>query len=372
MIPTFIMAAENEKRRKQNEQSDARAGIEVEQYELFDDDDFGVDEDADEPVLQSKGGGTVQPTDPMKEAQAQIAVDNASWERQQQLAAQQAAEEKRAEEQLKQDALTAQWKAYRSASDYGKSMIDSLGYEDTYGIGDAYRREINRINSNMPSTEINAGTYYGDDIFDDIISDITTRERNSYTNQFNSTYAPGFSYDTFGDTYDDDIINQILDSRIADAQATLDRAYARGKVNDVGYDSMLSGLTEQRSTANSTLQGLGGGVLAGYRSNLESLADTTRNQIGSYTLGGYDPIAGFQSRLDNKIAGYNNTLEGDILAALGDTALFDTSSLLSKAGASQGVTNSAGSFVRSLDGTQDENANQQSNKKRTATMEGTF
>ena len=346
MIPAFLADIEN---RKRKDDEDKRAGTQLDMFdmdipnidigfEIPDDDD---DDDA-QPTLQSKGGTPqVQQPDPMAEARAQIAIDQARADREAAAAAEAERVAAAERQELLARASTAQQTGYNSALTRGQNELAAMGLEDTYGIMDRYRDELNSIRGTIAEDVTNVAPFYGENVFDDVYNDIETGQRRQMMNAFQGDYADGFAENYFGAQADDDIIADILATRQADARANLQRAFDRGQINQTGFDRALAGLSEQSNSGNATLQNLGSGVLADYRNSLNDFAQGTRDAIGNYTLGSVDPTAGFADRLNSRVTEKQGTLQGSILEALGDTKLFDTSSLLTDAGAYQGVTNTA-------------------------------
>lgn len=153
-------------------------------------------------------------------------------------------------------------------------------------------------------------------------------------------FAPeGYENTAFADTMDDPILQSILDTQYGEATTALDRAKARGSLNDTGYQSALDALNAQKSAGMSTLQDIGGGILSGYRSDIGDIIGNARTGANTWDFGStYDPNT-YKSQVDAKVGDYTGRLEGDIRGALGDTQLFDWSSLISKGGIGQGPTN---------------------------------
>jgi hypothetical protein len=149
----------------------------------------------------------------------------------------------------------------------------------------------------------------------------------------------GFEYDTFADTVDDPILQAIYDTQRGDAQLVLDRAKARGQLNDVGYSRAATDLSGQGLSGMSTLQSLGGGVLADYRSRLANERNTGLSRADTASFNQPFDAQSIVDRLNSMKTGMQGSLEGDIYKAVGGTSFFTPSVSIGKGGSAQGTVN---------------------------------
>lgn len=293
-------------------------------------------------VLQSKGASVPKQPSPMEETRAQIELEQARAR----MAAEQAAKDKAAADAAQaakiEKARGIQANAYNDAINYGNEQVTGRGLNqglvDKYNVLGLYGSDINRQKSGIAEDALNP-LYNSNTSFADALSTATGAYRADTRNNFNSTYGDNYSYGQFADTADDNILQAILDSRRADALATIDAAKARGQLNDVGYGRSMSKLDEQAKSGMADLQKIGGGVLSGYRSDIDSSLANELTKIGSLDLTQlYDP-SGFGTRIGDSISNKNNSLEGDIYKAIGNSSFFDPSTIISGSGAVQGYYN---------------------------------
>lgn len=294
------------------------------------------------PTLQTKGGGSPKVPTAQENAQAQIELERARA----QMAQEQAARDKAAaaaEQQAKiERARAAQANAYNAAQGYGTQQVAGRGFDqglvDKYNVLGLYGNAIDTQRSGFAEDNVNP-VFSTNTAFNDAVAAATGAYRSGTRNDFTSSYGDNFAYDKFADTADDAILESILNSKRADALATIDAAKARGQLNDVGYTRSLSKLDEQGKAGMSDLQKLGGGVLSGYRADLDAQRKAELDKIGGLDLTQlYDP-SGFGTKIGNTVSNYNNNLEGDIYKAIGNTSFFDPSTIISGSGAIQGYYN---------------------------------
>lgn len=342
MIPAFIADRENKKRRGELDHENrvgASVGTAVHMYDVFDDDD-----DDDEVVLESKGSSPAPQASPMEEAQAQIALEQekARIQQQQEAAARQREEE--AKQQRIAKARGLQQSAYNNALGYFDTQAGARGFDqgllNKYGAENLYDSSIDNARMGIAEDDLNPGASYNTSTaFNNALETALGGYRSDLTQQLNGIAGEGYGYSQFGDTSDDSILQAILGQRKTDAMSQLDAAKARGQLNDTGYSRALDYLGDQSKAAMSDLQSIGGGVLSGYRSDLDKFRAGELDQIGSADFSNPFDFSGFQTQLGDKTNNFRNNMQGDIYNAIGDQSFFDPASIISKSGAIQGYYN---------------------------------
>lgn len=191
----------------------------------------------------------------------------------------------------------------------------------------------------VPDLDPNPAGYFTADFVDDVLSGEQNNRRTQYTNQVNTLFPTNGDYNIFGDTADDDIITRILGEQRDGARRSVDTARQRGNLNQTGYDAALAELDKMYSGGLSQAQSLGGGVLSGYRTQLNSVAEEARNAAGNYTLGGtFDPTS-YQQRYNRTADDLRGRLEGDVTSAVSGQNFFDLGDIITRGGNTQGATN---------------------------------
>lgn len=337
MIPAFIADRENRKR-KGLDQTENRVGATVQMYSDPDDDETPDDG----LVYECKGGSPPKQPSPMEEANAQMELERARARMDQERADREAARVA-AEKQAKiEKARGIQSNAYNSAIGYGSQQVGARGYDqglvDKYGLLNLYGSAIDQTRNTIAEDDLNP-IYNTTTAFNDALGTAQGTYRGDLKRQLNDITGSNFSYDTFADTADDEILNAILGQGRQDALATIDAAKARGQLNDVGYGRALTGLDQQAQSASADLQDLGLGVLSGYRKDLDALRNTQLTDIGSADFSNPLDFSGYQSRVNDTVNSLRGRLSGDIYRATNDQSFFDPSSLISKSGAIQGYYN---------------------------------
>lgn len=226
---------------------------------------------------------------------------------------------------------------------------------DTYGITADFNRLLADAGNAVPKgadfKAANTPSYYNyEDIFNKAYTTATDRGRNTAQQQLNTLTPAGWEQNYFADTADDPILQQILGQQYNETQGNLQRQLERGQISQGAYDYALgqlgsvsdpSAYSGLASSAYQTLQGIGGGVLGGYRTGLDTTEQAIQNAVTNYSIGQELNPGGnyWQNQLDTQAQGYRGGMEGDIRRAIGNTQLFDPYSLVSHAGSVTGPSN---------------------------------
>lgn len=277
--------------------------------------------------------------DPMEEAQAQMRIlrEQAAIAEEQRLA--QEAREKAAYEADLAKFNTTVGNLYSTSLDQGESRLlrDNL---DTDYFLPLLTERLDAARLRIPELTADPGAYFNlDTMYNTLINDETARKRRSLNQELDAFAAPGFATSRVADTMDDPILNAILGEQYADASTSIMRARDRGNLSDFGFQTALGNLDTQKSTALSRLQGLGGGILEGFRTSLRDIAEQGRSRADAFQFGdAYDPST-TRSALETAFADRSGRLEGDIRSALGGERLFNVGDILGRASTAQGAQN---------------------------------
>ena len=191
----------------------------------------------------------------------------------------------------------------------------------------------------VPQRDPNPAQYYTDDFINNVLMNEQAGKRSQYIRDVDKVYSPGFENNLIQDTVDDPYIMDVLNTQRTAAQQQLDRAKARGNLDDTGYSGALSRLDEMFKAGTATGQKLGGAVLQGYKEKLRGIGDTARADAGRYELGGsFDPNV-YHTQRDNTFKDITSNLEGDLRGALSGTNFFDIGDIITQGGIAQGATN---------------------------------
>lgn len=191
----------------------------------------------------------------------------------------------------------------------------------------------------VPQRDPNPAAYYTDDFINNVLMNEQAGKRSQYIRDVDKVYSPGFENNLISDTVDDPYIMDVLNTQKLAAQQQIDRAKARGNLDDTGYAGALSRLDELFKAGTATGQKLGGSVLQGYKEKLRGIGDTARADAGRYELGGtFDPNV-YHTQRDNTFKDITTNLEGDLRGALSGTNFFDIGDIITQGGISQGATN---------------------------------
>jgi len=198
---------------------------------------------------------------------------------------------------------------------------------------------INDQRALIPDLAENPASYFQDDFISNILNQEQQGRRENYTRQVGNIFTPNFERNIFSDTADDAIINDILGTGRTNAVAMVDRAKARGNLDDRGYQAALKRIDDLNTAAGSTAQQLGGNVLQGFREEVRGIGDRARTAAGSYTLGStFDPGV-FTNELTQRQTDLTGQLPGAVRTALEGQDFFDIGDIINFGGNTQGAQN---------------------------------
>lgn len=234
-----------------------------------------------------------------------------------------------------------------------KSHIADLGLTNPKDIADVtarFNEALGGVAKGIPAGKATVPSFYN---YSDLLNKAVTGETGQQRNVLNAAYQKATPYGWqdkyFGETSDDPILQGVLGQQAGELRDTLDRKLARGQMTQGAYDYAVNQLGYNKDTpgtysglsssAYSTLQGIGGGVLGGYKTGLGDIASDFKNQVTNFQLGDVVDPNVFNTNVQNKVGQYKSGMEGDIMKALGSTQLFDPNALFAKAGGAAGPNN---------------------------------
>ena len=152
-----------------------------------------------------------------------------------------ARETKAAEElkqtQAKEESARKVGAAYDNALSTGKAKLSNKGIDiinDPYGIMSMFTRSLDTARAGAPDIVNDPNSLFSSTLLDDALSEARGNERSKLGSAVKSAYADNYGLSTFGDTSDDSYIESILNSQRDEANLALERALARGTINEVG------------------------------------------------------------------------------------------------------------------------------------------
>lgn len=200
--------------------------------------------------------------------------------------------------------------------------------------------ELMRVKGTIPDTSTNPGTYFGPDLADTVLNREQSNRRTNYTNTLNQTFTPTYAQGQWSDAADDPILTSILGEASGTAQSAIERAKARGQLDDTGYTAAINRLGQSTTTGMAKAQTLGHTVIDRDRQALEDIANQGRTAASSYTLGGsFDPKT-YSDEASSLYGTQKGTFEGDVRGAVGDpNQFYDIGSIIDFGGREQGAQN---------------------------------
>jgi hypothetical protein len=204
--------------------------------------------------------------------------------------------------------------------------------------------EFGRVRSTIPSTSEDVSSYFTPELIDTTLNREQQNRRTNYGQKVNEYFTPSYAEGKWAGTADDQLIDSILGEASGSAQSAVERARARGQLDETGYKAAQNRLNTATTTGRSKAQALGGGVLERYKGELGGIADEARTGASSYNLGGtFDPTS-YQQKAEGKYGEQKGTFEGDVRSAIGDAGQFyDVGDIIGFGAKEQGSQNTASS-----------------------------
>jgi hypothetical protein len=169
------------------------------------------------------------------------------------------------------------------------------------------------------------------------VEDETTKLRNQYRSQADSTFGVDYGRRNISSSLLDDTINSILSEQKNDAASYLERGRKRGIYNDIGYNAGSSRLNTAYEAGRSKLGDLGRGVIDKYRADADAVRDKAFSAASGYTPGTSFSLDPYIAEGNEVIGRANTFASGDLRNAFGGTKLFDFGDLNNRAGMAQGA-----------------------------------
>jgi len=173
-----------------------------------------------------------------------------------------------------------------------------------------------------------------EDIYNTELRSLQQNNVNALTNEFG--YLPSFGSNTFGNTYDDSIINSIIDKEKQNSIDFLTRAFNRGQLNQEGYNAALADLDTQSTSAFSQAQGLGGDILTSAQGDISSLLGEIESSANSADFNSQFSSSDSIGRVNSLIDSLTSTIPGQLQSTIGNAIKFDPQQLLNVGGIKQG------------------------------------
>lgn len=275
------------------------------------------------------GGGSAPAPAPdrsveLAQAQAQIRAEEEARRRQQ-------------EQQRYQSDLEAfnqlLGSAQSSAFERARGTVEDRGLDFSL-YEDPIQSELSRIAGGVSRPVLgtpgytNPTPFFSDDIADIVLDRSRDLQRRQYENQIRGFAPEGFALDLIPDTADDPILQSILTPQFEEANTRLQSAFNLGNLSRSGLDTARRNLEEQRTSALSNLNQVGGDVLSQGRQSLRDIRGRGLETAGAFELGQQFNPGTYQERINTQLGDFTSNLEGSIRNAIGSEPLFDVNRIL--------------------------------------------
>jgi hypothetical protein len=219
---------------------------------------------------------------------------------------------------------------------YGQAY--SAGVDPNMYLDD-FKSSLNTMAGYIPQGATNYSSYFDPNYASSFITGRGRQEQSSAINRVKSTFNPSYATSKISDSFLDNTINEILNNQYSEAQKAFDRGKARGQFNDVGYSSGIGGLNTAKTGAQAKLNSYEDDILSRYRGKINSVGTRANDAASGLTLGNSFNLDDYLTEADSIAKQFNTNAPGEFINTVGNENLFDLSSLLNKAGASQGAIN---------------------------------
>lgn len=281
------------------------------------------------------GGGGVEAPDPVAQAKAEIMRLQEQYRLDQQRADQEYARQKEQEA-----ADRAQWETdLGNARTTTRGLIDQQFTDAGLDVADYDSRIRSALDLAQSGIAYGSSPTFSTELGSEILGDVRDAQIKDYNRGLDAFAGQGFADEAFGSTADDAILEAILGEQFGEASDSILRARDRGTLNDAGFQYAMDNLNTQKTAARSRLEDIGGGILGGYRDELNTIGSNARNAANNWDFGDTFDLQGYQDSLTNKQNDFSGRLEGDIRNAIGGEQFFNTNDLIQKGGVGQGAQN---------------------------------
>lgn len=243
------------------------------------------------------------------------------------------------EKQARREKYTTELsRARASALNRGMETLSQRGLNpDEYGgvVHSALENQLLLVPQDDPSP----GSYFTDEFIANALNKEQSGRRSQYVRRVDELFKPNFEQQFIAPTMDDAYIEDILKGQREEAMLQLNRAKARGNIDDIGYTASLRRMDDLFKAGTSQGQQLGDAVLQGYRTDLRNIGSSAREKAGQYELGASFNPDDYLTERDTRLSDINSRLEGDIRGAVGSQKFFDIGDILTRGGLTQGAVN---------------------------------
>lgn len=170
-----------------------------------------------------------------------------------------------------------------------------------------------------------------------ILNNIVSGKRTVANSALNKIFTPDYANQLIPDSTVGNNIDSILNEQFDPLSSQLVNAQKRGTLNSQGYAAALDALNKSKTSARSTVQGLGNTILATDRGDIDAItgkARTAANALGASDT--FDPTA-FSSQATSKATSDLSNFGGALRSAVGDTKFTSLQDLLNAGGSVQGA-----------------------------------
>jgi hypothetical protein len=227
-----------------------------------------------------------------------------------------------------------------------QGSLRNRGITDDNDIGTIIERALGSARQSVPSDttslggfDVNVAPYFSDAVLEDAYGDVRDERRQNYGTQVANAFSTGAENDLLPDTLDDPFVDAFLGSQRTDAQLMLDRARARGNLDQTGYDRGIQRLDELGRAGSSEAQQITNALISAGRGDLRNIANRASTDAGAYEIGRQFSIDPYQEEWDTFRNNFTSGLEGRVRSALEGQQFFDIGDIITQAGIRQGAQN---------------------------------
>lgn len=304
------------------------------------------------PKVHYLGGGGSSPAPQVQDNSLALQQDSEQYQTQQAaLARQQALDDQNtaaAKTAADQQTAITQFQndlkgANAGATNYANQQETSLGLTggNDYGLMDNFNTQLANANSAIGSTQTGNASQFvnGQALFDAANTATLAAQRNNLTQQYNAMFSPNYQNTAIGDDLLNSNENDLLSGQQTSAQQAIDRAHARGTLDDTGYQYAIDQLGSQAAAAKSKIDAAGQTVLDKYRTGITDALGNATTSIANWNYNDPYSLSNTQNTVNSLVDTDKANAGNDFLSAVSGQQYFDPTTLLAQAGNYQGVTN---------------------------------
>lgn len=206
----------------------------------------------------------------------------------------------------------------------------------------AITREISAVPEESRKTEKEFNAFLNpQNLIEEILNSANADYRRGITSNLTNKYTPTYAYEQLPNTYDDAIIDEILNEQFSSIDQRITDAIQSGYLNPIGAEGARKELENQRTGARTYLQGIGSDYIKSGRQDITNAIEEALNFAGQSNITNrFDPTS-WDTQITNTLQELQGNIAGNLRGAIAGQDFFDPTQIITKGSLRQGFINPA-------------------------------